>query len=181
MAPTDDPSNIRVFVHWHDQTIFAGEEIKCTITFKNVATGVDKSKQKQQGQSDRNRLTSSLHARAKASSNSTPPLSNTGRGHRRSALSLGLPPATTRRTGSVQWPSGNNGSDKRPGHDHKRSVSIVSIGSTSTIDDHQPRIDSASTSSNVQRPARGHSRATSLQILPRSQVGSPTALPNSGS
>lgn len=177
MAPTEDPSNIRVFVHWHDQTIFAGEEIKCTITFKNVATGDDRAKQQSKGQSDRNRLTSSLHARAKASSNSTPPLSTTGRGHKRSALSLGIPSSSTRRTGSVQWPSGNKGPDNRPNQDHKRSVSIVSIGSTSTIDDHQPRIDSASTSSNVQRPARGHSRATSLQILPRSQVGSPTAVP----
>ncbi|KAL8366058.1 hypothetical protein RB595_004709 [Gaeumannomyces hyphopodioides] len=30
-------STIRVFVRWHDQTVFAGEEVKCTITFRNVA------------------------------------------------------------------------------------------------------------------------------------------------
>ncbi|KAM0231146.1 hypothetical protein ACHAPO_008762 [Fusarium lateritium] len=34
MAP-EVPSNIRVFIRWHDQTVFAGEEVKCTITFKN--------------------------------------------------------------------------------------------------------------------------------------------------
>ncbi|KAL2160861.1 hypothetical protein VTH06DRAFT_1058, partial [Thermothelomyces fergusii] len=28
-------SNIRVFVRWHEQAVFAGEELKCTITFKN--------------------------------------------------------------------------------------------------------------------------------------------------
>ncbi|KAJ5342634.1 hypothetical protein N7541_011758 [Penicillium brevicompactum] len=31
------PSDIQVFVKWKDQTIFAGENVECTITFKNVA------------------------------------------------------------------------------------------------------------------------------------------------
>ncbi|KAJ5305444.1 uncharacterized protein N7443_005104 [Penicillium atrosanguineum] len=31
------PSNIQVFVNWRDQTIFAGENVECTITFKNIA------------------------------------------------------------------------------------------------------------------------------------------------
>ncbi|KAI9934930.1 hypothetical protein MW887_000551 [Aspergillus wentii] len=31
------PSDIQVFVRWKDQTIFAGEDVECTITFKNVA------------------------------------------------------------------------------------------------------------------------------------------------
>src|SRR5277367_3160708 len=30
-------SNIRVFVQWSEQTVFAGEDIECQITFKNVA------------------------------------------------------------------------------------------------------------------------------------------------
>ncbi|KAL6855289.1 Golgi membrane exchange factor (Ric1p-Rgp1p) subunit [Amphichorda felina] len=50
MAPTEVPSNIRVFVHWHEQTVFAGEEVKCTITFKNVASTHDQQRQKQQPQ-----------------------------------------------------------------------------------------------------------------------------------
>src|SRR3569833_1986471 len=36
MSP-DGPGNIRVFIRWHDQTVFAGEEVKCRITFKKVA------------------------------------------------------------------------------------------------------------------------------------------------
>ncbi|KAG7135496.1 hypothetical protein HYQ45_006765 [Verticillium longisporum] len=32
---SDSSSNIRVFIRWDDQIVFAGEEIKCTITFKN--------------------------------------------------------------------------------------------------------------------------------------------------
>ncbi|KAG7101769.1 hypothetical protein HYQ44_018899 [Verticillium longisporum] len=33
---SDSSSNIRVFIRWDDQIVFAGEEIKCTITFKNI-------------------------------------------------------------------------------------------------------------------------------------------------
>lgn len=32
------PSNIRVFVHFTEPTVFAGDEIECTITYKNVDT-----------------------------------------------------------------------------------------------------------------------------------------------
>lgn len=182
MAPTEDPSNIRVFVHWHDQTVFAGEEVKCTITFRNVATTSDQQnhqqKNQQTAQSDRHRLASSLNTRAKATASlSTPPVTTTGRGHRRSALSLSHPPSGSHnRTGSIQWPSPGSAKEGRSGHSHKRSVSIVSIGSASTIDDHSTRNES---SSRPQRPARAHGRAASLQILPRGQP-SPTAGPQSG-
>ena len=36
-------SSIRVFVRWHEQVVFAGEEVKCTITFKNIARVADSS------------------------------------------------------------------------------------------------------------------------------------------
>ncbi|AEO61947.1 hypothetical protein MYCTH_2312763 [Thermothelomyces thermophilus ATCC 42464] len=118
------------------------------------------------------------------------------RGHR-SALSLSVPSAASRaRTGSVSWsplPSGvvqgeqqtggssaagresggagagggggvGGGANGR-GHGHKRSVSIVSIGSLSTVDDGQG--SSTSTASAKPQRARGHARASSLQILPR--------------
>ncbi|EGS22897.1 uncharacterized protein CTHT_0013740 [Thermochaetoides thermophila DSM 1495] len=38
MPPSDRSSPIRVFVRWHDPAIFAGEELRCTITFKNTAS-----------------------------------------------------------------------------------------------------------------------------------------------
>ena len=31
------PSDLQVFVKWKEQTVFAGEDVECTITFKNVA------------------------------------------------------------------------------------------------------------------------------------------------
>lgn len=182
MAPPEDSSDIRVFVHWHEQTIFAGEDIKCTITFKNIAQGSDPQKnQSRPPQSDRHRLTSSLQSRAKANASLTgPPSATTGRGHRRSALSLSAPPSNSRRaSGSIQWPSGGPGGESRPKHAHKRSVSIVSIGSANTIDDHGSRHENTSHSSRPTHPSRSHNRATSLQILPRGPL-SPSAGPQSG-
>jgi len=170
MAPLEEPSNIRVFVHWHEQTVFAGEEVKCKITFKNVATGTD-NKSQPSNPSDRTRKASSLHSRAKAASSSTPPLSSTGRGHKRSALSLSVPSSSShKRQGSLQWPSNGSSSEGKTGQAHKRSVSIVSIGSASTVDDHTPsRQEAPPVPSQPPRPMRGygHGRASSLQILPR--------------
>ncbi|KAK0386616.1 hypothetical protein NLU13_6451 [Sarocladium strictum] len=177
MAPSDDATNIRVFVHWKDQTVFSGEEVKCTITFKNVAPLPGQSRQvsgqQSYPQSERNRLGVSLAGRNKANAGLTPPSSaTTGRGHRRSALSLSIPPSSSRsRSGSIQWPSSQTGSaDTRAGHDHKRSVSIVSIGSASTIDGHQRHESFGAPQpppSSAQRPSRGHGRSASLQIVPR--------------
>ncbi|KAL2205440.1 Rgp1-domain-containing protein [Sarocladium strictum] len=188
MALSDDATNIRVFVRWHDQTVFSGEEVKCTITFKNVAPLPGQSRhasgQQSHAQSERNRLGASLAGRSKANAGLTPPSAATGRGHRRSALSLSIPPSSSRsRSGSIQWPSSQTGSaDTRPGHAHKRSVSIVSIGSASTIDGHQRRESMGAPHpppASAQRPGRGHSRSASLQIVPRGPQ-SPLAGPSSG-
>ncbi|KAI8301565.1 Protein sat1 [Colletotrichum sp. SAR11_240] len=158
-------SNIRVFIRWHDQTVFAGEEIKCTITFKNIAR--DSSQQRQSQlltPTDRSRHASPL-LRAKSNAGLTPPNSAQTRGHR-SALSLNVPAAQARkRSGSVPWPSPltPNAAEHR-GNGHQKSVSIVSIGSTSTIAD---ETQSNASSTKSQRPGRGHARASSLQIVPR--------------
>ncbi|WAO84105.1 Hypothetical protein NCS54_00131100 [Fusarium falciforme] len=177
MAP-DGPSNIRVFIRWHDQTVFAGEDVKCTIIFKNVAPGPGQPKQPPP-QSERSRLASPLHGRPKSNHGLTPPPSaSSGRGHRRSALSLSVPSSQTHsRSGSVQWPSSASTTDRQPGHSHKRSVSIVSIGSTSTVEDHLQRNE---VPTRPQRPHRGHGRASSLQIIPRAQ-NQPSPGPHSAS
>ncbi|KAF5021378.1 hypothetical protein F66182_6567 [Fusarium sp. NRRL 66182] len=178
MAP-EAPSNIRVFIHWHDQTVFAGEEVKCTITFKNVAPGPGQPRQQPQ-QSERSRLAASpLQGRPKSNHGLTPPPSaSSGRGHRRSALSLSVPASQPHsRTGSVQWPSPAGSTDRHSSHSHKRSVSIVSIGSNNTVEDHSQRHELPA---RPQRPHRGHGRASSLQIIPRAQ-GQLPAGPNSAS
>ena len=261
----NNTSNIRVFVRWHEQVVFAGEELKCTITFKNVARlptassspsssttnttttttppssstntlkpfppnasrhpNADHLHHPSHHQHRGPRQPSPLHpnrsAAAAAAKHSTssggglaPPSASTGaRGHR-SSLSLSVPSAASRaRAGSVGWSpalgggtgsgsgsgtgglrrggsggvgvgeggsaggstSGNaglgggmgngngHGNGRGHGHGHKRSVSIVSIGSLSTVDDGQA---GALSSPKPSRP-RGHARASSLQILPR--------------
>lgn len=183
----DAQSNIRVLVHWRDQTVFAGEDVKCTITFKNVAQDAEPahSHQHQPSTHDRKHAAAQLsisspranRTRGTGSLNtpSRPPISN--RGHRRSALSLSIPSTSSQnRSVPVQWPQGS-GPDGgppsgRPGHSHKRSLSIVSIGSAGGVDDHITRLENNASSSYV--PKRGHNRASSLQISPQAFGGSGT-------
>src|SRR5438046_124775 len=37
-------TNIRVFVQWSEQTVFAGADIECQITFKNIANAPPQSR-----------------------------------------------------------------------------------------------------------------------------------------
>lgn len=174
---SDSFSNIRVFVHWRDQTVFAGEAVQCTVTFRNIAPEANQQQQQahsrppsqSQSQSERQRLASPIQTRGKAAASA--------RGHRRAALSLSVPsPSSRSRQGSIQWPQAVVPGDPR-GHAHKRSVSIVSIGSTtSTIDEHSqsPRYENS-----PRQPRHSHNRASSLQIASR---GPPTvpSTPQSG-
>ena len=202
-------TNIRVFIHWQDQVVFAGEDVKCTITFKNVA----RPPQLPTASSLPSRLaplstSSSRHASADGRPRHPSPLSPGGAqgrgknnaglvppapsGGHRSTLSLSVPSAASRaRAGSIPWsPSTSTVGTARPSHGsgngnghegtqsggggHTRSVSIVSIGSVGTAEDAQ---SNASTTAKPQRPARGHARASSLQIVSR---GPPLNGPRSG-
>lgn len=209
MSP-EGHGNIRVFIRWHDQTVFAGEEVKCTITFKNVArpagSPLSSSSSRASPHHSRNppiagtdpRQTSAAQTQnpSKSPSALAPPPAS--RGHR-ATLSLSVPSAaaTSRaRAGSIPWSpqtphdsrsrngqaavagsakaNGNAGSTasgntngRGNGHSHKRSLSIVSMGST-TLGNEQ---HNAAATAKSQRPARGHARASSLQIVPRGGSG----------
>lgn len=172
----DGFSNIRVFVHWRDQTVFAGEAVQCTVTFRNVAPEANQANGQPQSPSERQRLASPLQTRGKAAASAST------RGHRRAALSLSVPsPSTRSRQGSIQWPQPVGAGDGgRAGHAHKRSVSIVSIGSTtSTIEEHSLVHSPRHENSPRQQPRHAHNRASSLQIASR---GPPTvpSTPQSG-
>lgn len=223
-GPHGSNSNIRVFVNWQDQVVFAGEEVRCTITFKNVApvpgtgNGTGPSTpgflHPSAGTGSRSGPFGSLggllspspsrHAfsrqpggggnsggggerRNKANAVGLAPPPPSARGHR-SSLSLSTSAASRSRSGSIPWspppPESPNPSSGRNGHGHKRSVSIVSIGSsTSTIDalgqNGSNGASSGGGNSKNQRPGggRGHARASSLQIMPRA---SPLNGPRSG-
>ncbi|KAF2116953.1 Rgp1-domain-containing protein [Lophiotrema nucula] len=174
-------SNIRVFVQWKNSTVFAGEDIDCTITFKNVASpnGPERSPSRPVRQNgfapggERQRKLPPVH-----SSTTKPSISRNSsygsqappphlRGHR-PALSLHTPSIASERR-SPNLPNGafSNGSTAGKAT-HGRSLSIISIGTDPAGEERAapPR-----------RPARGHGRSASLQVMPGRpgsfSVGSP--------
>lgn len=173
-------SSIRVSVQWLEQTVFAGEDIECTITFKNIAAvpstsratspsprlnGLAPASERQRKISPSQTAAASARGKASQIAGSNPPH---GRGHR-STLSLNVPPSALARNGTGS-PSVSHGRTTSHGGPHKRSVSIISIGASESAADEtrsQPGLPGA-----LRRPTRGHARAASLQIVPRRMGGS---------
>lgn len=162
-------SNIRVFVQWTEQTVFAGEDIECQITFKNVATTPVPSKSSlhppaSNGFATGDRQRKAPAAQIKGNTTLSPRSGPTSRGHR-TTLSLNVPVGAGRsQPGSSPWNGGPPKATKEGGT-HKRSVSIISIGASESAAD-----DVASHGSVPERPrrmSRGHGRSASLQIVPR--------------
>ncbi|KAL2136671.1 hypothetical protein VTI74DRAFT_2403 [Chaetomium olivicolor] len=139
---TSSKSNIRVFVRWHEHVVFAGEEVKCTITFKNVArppggaggssssvsTPTSLKPSSQFPPTSSPSFSSSRHPATTGGdrsprhpssplhpgrANLAPPTASGARGHR-STLSLSVPSAASRaRAGSVTaWSPGGNRSQR---------------------------------------------------------------------
>lgn len=167
-------SDIQVFVKWKDQTIFAGEDVECTITFKNIppsdpgTDGRTIHKHYRGGSRPINVIENGArYSPARTlnpfsfNSGSRRPASagqrnwnNGERGHRPSAslssprgLSHSFPPNA---------PSSGDGRASR--HGHKRSVSIISV--------EQPELKSPSSPFSP-KPGRGHHRSASYQVPTR--------------
>jgi len=163
-------SSIRVFVQWTEQTVFAGEDIECQITFRNVAATPTPSKTLRppvvnglSSVGERQRKVSASHSRNGALS---PRPGLPGKGHR-STLSLNVASVSVNsqsQAGSEAW---NGSQPKGPSEagTHKRSLSIISMGATESNAG-----DEASNASTIERSggmSRGHGRSASLQIVPR--------------
>ena len=156
--------------------MFAGEDIECTITFKNVTPpeGRDGSPVRRQNGfakgGERQRKLPPVHSstRPSVSRNSSftsqlPP-SNL-RGHR-PVLSLHTPSTAGGRRSPV--PPGVTHANNTGTAKHGRSVSIVSLGTdVGTEVSHDRGIP-------TRRPARGHGRSASLQVVP----GRPNSYPS---
>ncbi|KAL5340755.1 Rgp1-domain-containing protein [Aspergillus crustosus] len=165
-------SDIQVFVKWKDQSIFSGEDVDCTITFKNVAERTDDLNSAQTAHL--RKTASTPHSDSFSLRLPSNPFRNPNRrsysiaskknpSHRISSSvsspligSHSFPPTSTPRNGPLV------------GHKHKRSISILSIDSeganASVTGDKTPRTPTHSTQS---RPSRGHGRSASLQVVPR--------------
>jgi RAB6A-GEF complex partner protein 2 len=167
-------SSIRVFVHWTEQTVFAGEDVDCRITFKNTAPVVGGAKPNARNTQangfpvggDRQRKAPWQGPAAGARSN-MPLASRTSssRGHQ-PALSVSMPPSPGRRHGSPGSSGATpNGTTERPRHKHHRSVSITPIGRHKAGGGEGGKTNGMPSG---QRPSRGHTRSASLQIAPKS-------------
>lgn len=168
MAP--DSGNIRVFVRYDESNnVYAGQELKATICFMNVSTtSSTQSQLKPPPSNHRNAPSQPSHTSSRLAPPPATPSSASRRGHRPSS-SLSVSPAKTTRSraGSIPWMPTSHPPDTQQsngnGNSHRRSVSIVSIGSVTSVDS-QATSNAGSTAS---RP-RGHGRSASLQIVSRS-------------
>jgi hypothetical protein len=169
-------SNIRVFVQWKNATVFAGEDVECTITFKNVALPEGRGRSPGRAQNgfapggERQRKLPPVHSstRPSVSRNSSfasqiPPPSHI-RGHR-PALSLSTP--TNAGGGRSPAPQSAAFGNNTGGHSHGRSLSIISLGTDAATEVNRDK------SGTPGRPMRGHARSGSLQIVP----GRPNSYP----
>ena len=145
--------------------MFAGEDIDCQITFKNVAehAAAPPSNSAAAGGfaslSDKQRKPSAAQGR-----NIYPRTSPPNKGHR-ATLSLSAPISVERLpSGPGSW-AGVHSKVPNAGNPHKRSVSIISIGASESIVEntasHVTAVDGS------RRMSKGHGRSASLQIVPR--------------
>ncbi|CEJ53751.1 hypothetical protein PMG11_00095 [Penicillium brasilianum] len=168
------PSNIQVFVKWKDQTIFAGENVECTITFKNVADSSPKAGQGGEGSQHQRKLSRVANHTSNSGSDSffslkspqglfsgrrSYSISSQRKPYHRTASSLSSPLVSSHSFPPTSGPSTPR--SWQPGHSHKRSVSILSIESEGFPEKTSPQ------SYGRTRPARGHGRSASLQVAPR--------------
>ena len=159
-------STLRVSVEWQNKAVFAGEALECKITFKNTA---QVSKPQSTAPHIRNRdfardrwRDTTAGNEAPAAESSRPHSSSAAftKGHQYAVSSNHLQSTTSAASESevkntIQHEQGTTDGN------HRRSISIVSIGSGDLSTESKQFRMSAS-----RRPGQGHNRAASLQILP---------------
>lgn len=179
MPPHPPASNIRALVHWKEPSIYAGEDIECIITFKNVAAYPGQEQQEEDEAqtpyfnafsrapsavaSRRSSVAQSSVQASWAPSFTSSRQAPNGRGHRPtlslnvlSAPSRGGPPSAGLHSAPMP---GRTPASARPVKGHGRSLSIMSLGSEAPSEGRQAMPPPAS-----KRPTRGHGRSASLQV-----------------
>jgi hypothetical protein len=172
------PSDLQVFVRWKEQTVFAGEDVECTITFKNVAANESHEPAgAQQPQHQRGNVSRSVNGSANGDYFSSKSISRflpnnrrsfplrpqgrpqppAGRTHRVSS-SLSTPVAPSQGFPPLQ-PLPETHKGQSSGHRHKRSVSIISL------DNDGKERKPGHPHFNTHVPTRGHGRSASLQVF----------------
>lgn len=151
--------------------MFAGEDVECTITFKNVAPALRTDKQQSPSPPkfapgpERQRKLPPVQSSTRPSISRQTSLSSQQhggpppqhlRGHRPN-LSLSTPSIGASRSPGLPSAGLPNGSSSpAQAHRHQRSLSIISLGTDQPAEPNGP----------PRRPARGHARSASLQVVP---------------
>ncbi|KAB8346050.1 hypothetical protein FH972_023102 [Carpinus fangiana] len=175
-------SNIRVFVTFKESTVFAGEDVEATITFKNVE--IKRPKPQRPGlaivqangtatpsvapsQPSQPVSKAALSRAPSVASNVKKPAHLTASRHR-PAISLNIvDSASTRPRGPGSTTGGVNIAEPSPGTPkHGRSVSIVSLGSEASRGE---RLRGSQPSHTPSRPGFKHGRSASVQVSSPSQ------------
>ena len=177
------PSDIQVFVRLNEPSVFAGEDLECTITFMNVANiqaetpnpdgGPGKHKRRvslveQPGSSSRSRggVWNTDNPRL-AAANFLSARNSATRAHRATA-SLSISPSTGNSFVSPVAPARGN-SFVRPTQKHRRSISIISPGSPDVAEEYEvvQKTQSPQGSSSSSK----HRRVSTIQTLPERSAG----------
>lgn len=176
-------SNIRAFVQWREPSVYAGEDIECIITFKNIAISSREEEESEElrqvkhaGVTKETLLGSRAPSAAEPHSRRTS-VAQGKRTHSRApsvASTKGPPLARAHRPTlslNVVSNSAGNGPHTAPVSiqtpnsavkaSHGRSLSIVSLSSDKTSETR-----AASMGTMAKRPVRGHTRSASLQSMP---------------
>jgi hypothetical protein len=166
-------------VQWKNPTVFAGDEIECTITFKNVATTHQPSRQPRAIYPNGNGLHSERSKRPGLSRTSTGSTTATalrsahrpGLGHKYSN-SLSAQTRLTRQTGASAIPETRSVGSNR----HQRSLSVLSIGSGDAVPDDARSLAAAKVAAPTSlTERRTHGRTASLHIPPTGKSLSETS------
>ena len=164
-------------------SVFAGEELECTITFKNIANEQHDGSPADTRSGRHSRRVSLVEqpattprASSGAWSKENPRLAtgtrhitrNTfNRGHKATAsLSISKPPGAA--SGSPSAPYREK-AVVRPGPNHQRSVSIISAGSTDVGDDYGSQ--KVAQTPERSRPEFTHRRTSTLQVFSERSMG----------
>ena len=124
MPPATASSNIRAFVQWREPSVYAGEEIDCIITFKNIA-----APSHQTGNSRDSRKPS---ANGDGPGRSYPP-SSPGHSRKSSFAHRPLPPSRTASVSAVaaSAAAAAAGRGNLQGRGHRPALSLNVIGGSS--------------------------------------------------
>jgi hypothetical protein len=170
MSRNQTPSNIRVSVQFTKSTVFAGEDVECTITFKNIA--LENGERSPSRSPQNNGASSQRKVTPIQTTNRPPPASrNSSYGpnipaHLKKGHHATLSAASSRQSSATlqEGRVADNNVTEPAKQKHGRSLSIISMGTDGTSGGGE---QARNVSEGAWKAARAHGRTSSLQTVPR--------------